>query len=115
MTAATRPEKLTVQVESFTPRRSNTLVGFCSIAIPELHLRIRDLTVHEKNESRWVGMPGKAQITRDGMPRKDERGKILYTPAIEFTNRATRDAFSARVIASLLEFAPAAFDMEDVA
>jgi hypothetical protein len=28
------------------------------------------------------------------------------------SDKATRDAFSARVIASLLEFAPAAFDEE---
>jgi hypothetical protein len=70
------------------------------------------LSIHEKNDSRWVGMPGKAQITRTGELRRDERGKVLYTPTIEFTDRATRDAFSARVIASLLEFAPAAFDDE---
>jgi hypothetical protein len=60
-------------------------------------------------------MPGKPQITRDGTLRRDERGKVLYTPTIEFTDRATRDAFSARVIASLLEFAPAAFDDEETA
>ena len=102
--------KLTVQVESFTPRRSNTLRGFVSVTVPELHLKIFDLTVHEKNESRWVGMPCKAQVARDGTLRKDEHGKTLYTPTLEFTDRATRDAFSARVIQSLLEFAPAAFD-----
>jgi hypothetical protein len=113
MTAAAR--KVTVIVESFTPRRSNTLVGFCSVIIPELHLKIFDVSVHEKNASRWVGLPGKAQITRDGTVRKDERGKVLYTPTIEFTRRATRDAFSALVIASLLEFAPAAFDDEEAA
>jgi hypothetical protein len=106
--------KLTVQVDAFTPRRSNTLVGFCTVIIPELRLKIHDLSVHEKNESRWVGLPGKAQITRDGTVRKDERGKVMYTPTLEFTDKATRDAFSARVIASLLEFAPAAFDNEEV-
>jgi hypothetical protein len=107
--------KLCVHVEAFTPRRSNTLVGFVTVVVPELRLKIFDLSVHEKNESRWVGMPGKAQIQRDGTVRKDERGKALYTPVIEFTDRATRDAFSARVIASLLEFAPAAFDEDEAA
>jgi hypothetical protein len=107
--------KLTVQVESFTPRRSNTLRGFVSVTVPELRLKIFDLTVHEKNAARWIGMPGRAQITRDGRLRKDENGKTLYTPTLEFTDRATRDAFSARVIQSLLEFAPAAFDDEEAA
>jgi hypothetical protein len=107
--------KLTIVVEAYTPRRSSTLVGFCSIAIPELRLRIFDLSVHEKNDSRWVGLPGKAQISRDGTVRGNARGKILYTPTIEFSDRPTRDAFSARVIAALLEFAPAAFDDEEAA
>jgi hypothetical protein len=104
--------KFTVHVEAFKPVRSNTLVGFCSVTIPELHLRIIDLSVHERNESRWVGLPAKPQVDRNGNVRKDDRGKTAYTPVIEFTDKATRDAFSARVIASLLEFAPAAFDEE---
>lgn len=102
--------KFTVRVDGFKPMRSNTLYGFATITIPELHLRIIDLTVHEKNQSRWIGLPAKAQIDREGNVRRDDRGKIAYAPVIEFADRATRDAFSARVIASLLEFAPAAFD-----
>jgi hypothetical protein len=107
--------KLTVRVEAFTPRTSNTLRGFCTVVIPELHLRIHDLSVHEKNESRWVGLPAKAQIGRDGSVRRDERGKTAYSPMMEFTDKKVRDAFSARVIAALLEFAPAAFDQEAAA
>jgi hypothetical protein len=102
--------KLTVQVDAFKPIRSNTLFGFATVTIPELHLKIIDLRVHKKNDSRWVGLPGKAQIDREGHVRRDDRGKVAYTSVIEFTDKPTRDAFSARVIASLLEFAPAAFD-----
>jgi hypothetical protein len=104
--------KLTVQVEAFAPRRSNTLVGFCTVIIPEMHLKIIDLSVHEKNESRWMGLPAKPQIAREGTVRRDERGKTAYSPVLEFTDKATRDAFSARVVTSLLEFAPAAFEGE---
>jgi hypothetical protein len=107
--------KFTVRVDGFKPTRSHTLFGFCTVTIPELHLRIIDLTVHEKNQSLWVGLPAKPQITREGAVRRDEHGKVAYTPVLEFTDRATRDAFSARVIASLLEFAPAAFDNEEAA
>lgn len=104
--------KLSVQVDGFRPLRSNTLVGFCSVAIPELHLKIYDLAVHQKNQSRWVGLPARPQITRDGQVRRDEHGKVAYAVVLEFTDKPTRDAFSARVITSLLEFAPAAFDEE---
>ena len=56
-----------------------------------------------------------AGIHRDGNVRKDERGKTLYTTVIEFTSKEVREAFSSRVIEALLEFAPAAFETEDVA
>jgi hypothetical protein len=41
--------KLSVNVESFKPVPSNTLFGFADILIPELHLRIREATVHESH------------------------------------------------------------------
>jgi hypothetical protein len=47
--------------------------------------------------------------------RKDEHGKPLYLPILQFTDQATQAAFSQRVVASLLEFAPAAFDDEEAA
>jgi hypothetical protein len=107
--------KLSVEVEAFKPMRSNTLYGFATIFIPELRLKIVDLTVHKKNEARWVGLPAKPQIDRSGNVRRDDRNKILYSPVIEFTDKPTRDAFSARVIKSLLEFAPAAFADDEAA
>lgn len=102
--------KLSVRVEAFKPLRSNTLIGFITILIPEMHLRIVDLTVHQKNSTRWVGLPAKPQISRDGTVRKDEREKTIYSSILEFTDKETRDAFSARVIEALIAFAPEAFD-----
>jgi hypothetical protein len=102
-------------VEAFTPRHSNTLRGFATVLMPELHLRVHDIGIHTKDGSRWIGLPAKPQVGRDGIVRKDERGKTLYLPMLEFTDRETRDAFSARAIAALLEFAPAAFKDEEVA
>ena len=102
--------KLSVEVENFRPQRANTLFGFATVFIPALHLRITDCTVHEKNGQRWIGLPAKPQITKDGNVRRDDRGKTAYSPVIEFTNRATRDAFSERVIAALVLGFPDAFD-----
>jgi hypothetical protein len=107
--------KFTVHVEAFKPRVASTLRGFCTITIPELRLRIHNVGVHEKGDARWIGLPAKPQIDRSGCVRKDERGKTLYVPILEFTDKATRDAFSARVIQSLLEFAPSAFSDEEAA
>jgi hypothetical protein len=98
--------KLSVRVESFKPLRSNTLVGFVDVSIPELRLLFHDCTVHQKGSRRWVGLPAKRQVMREGIVRRDDRGKTAYSPLLEFTDKATRDAFSACVIAALLEASP---------
>jgi hypothetical protein len=103
--------KLTVNIEAFRSFKSGTLVGFCTVVVPELRLRIVDLTVHQHaNGRRWVGMPGKPQLNSDGTARRDERGKVAYTPVLGFTDKATQAAFSDRVIEALLAFTPAAFN-----
>jgi hypothetical protein len=107
--------KFTVKVENFKSLRSNTLFGFATIVIPELHLRINDVTVHESHGKRWIGLPAKPQIEREGAVRRDDRGKIAYSVVLQFTDRATSDAFSARVIAALLENFPDAFNNEAAA
>jgi hypothetical protein len=103
--------KLSVEIEAFKPMRSNTLIGFVTITIPEMHLRIVDCPVHEKGESRWVGLPAKAQITKDGVARRESHGKIAYSTVLEFTDPETRNAFSERVIAALLTRFPSVFGM----
>ena len=107
--------KFTVKVENFKPLRSNTLFGFATIVLPELHLRILDATVHESHGKRWIGLPAKPQIDREGAVRRDDRGKIAYSAIQQFTDRTTSDAFSARAIAALLENFPDAFDDEAAA
>ena len=92
--------------------RSNTLVGFLTIVIPELRLRVVDLSVHTKSGARWVSLPAKPQVNRDGTVRFDDRGKTAYATVLEFTDKATRAAFSDRVIDALLQFDPCAFDSE---
>jgi hypothetical protein len=108
-------DKLAIEIESFKAQRSNTLVGFTTVLLPQLHLRIHDVTVHEKNQSRWVGLPAKAWVGRDGVAKRGDDGKIIYVPTMQFTDFATRDAFSDRVITALLVAHPNAFDAETAA
>jgi hypothetical protein len=104
--------KLSIKVEAFKALRSNTLYGFVDLVVPEMHLRVKEATVHESRGRRWIGLPAKPQITRGGQVRRGEHQKTLYVPVLEFTDRATRDAFSQRAIAALLESFPHAFDSE---
>ena len=106
-------DKLSIEVQAFTPHYKNSLRGFASIVIPELHLRINDLSIHESGRSRWVGMPARASLDADGVAMRDARGKVCYFPVLAFTDAETRDRFGKRVIEELLIFAPAAFERED--
>lgn len=107
-------DKLAVEIDSFRPLRSNTLIGFACILIPKLHLRIYDIAIHQKDGKRWIGLPARPQVAKDGTVRRDESGKIAYVRTLEFADRPTADAFAARLIAALLEHSPAAFDEEGV-
>jgi hypothetical protein len=102
--------RLTVKVEAFTQRRSGALIGFGTVLIPEIRLRIIDVAVFESHGKRWCGLPGRPQLDKDGAVRRDERGKAQYTPVIQFLDRDTSDAFSERVIEALHEAYPHAFD-----
>jgi hypothetical protein len=101
--------RLSIRIESFKPVRSNTLFGFVDLVIPELRLRVLAATVHQAHGRRWVGLPARPQLDRDGTARRDDRGKLQYTPVLQFTDRETSDAFSARAIEALLKDFPAAF------
>ena len=102
--------KLLVHVESFTPRRSNTLIGFVDILVPQMRLRVKEASIHQSHDRRWVGLPAKPQIDQDGRVRLDDRGKRLYTPVLQFTDKMTATAFGDRVIAALLQTYPDAFN-----
>jgi hypothetical protein len=104
--------KFSVRVESFKPMRSNTLFGFVDIAIPEITFEIIEATVHQSGDRRWIGLPGKPQLSKEGCVLLDGRGKRLYTPTIKITDKRIGAAFSDRVIERLLERFPNAFNLE---
>jgi hypothetical protein len=103
--------KLTVRCEDFRPFRRNTLHGFASVFLQEIGLRIRDLSIHQKNQSRWAAMPSKPMLKNETL-MKDADGKAQYASILEFPERTFRDAFSVAVIRAVLEHTPTAFDGE---
>jgi hypothetical protein len=104
--------KLSVKIEGFKPHRANSLYGFVDLLIPEIRLRIKEATVHQSHGRRWIGLPAKPQVDREGRARHDERGRTAYTSILQFTDKTTSDAFSDRAISALLAAFPRAFDEE---
>jgi len=93
-----------VSLTDWRPLRRNSLLGFASIRVGAL--LIKDVTLHSNKGKRWAGLPAKPRINAGGEIMKDERGKILYTPVIEWTNRETADRFSNAVIAAVESLHP---------
>jgi hypothetical protein len=106
--------KLSVVCADWRPLHRNTLRGFARIRIAELDLTIHDVAVHQKGERTWAQLPSKPWI-RDGQLITGDDGKIQYSPILEFDRREVREAFSQRVVAAVIDFAPRALDLAEVA
>jgi hypothetical protein len=104
--------KTTIVCDDWKALHRNTLLGFASIKIPELHLSIRDIAIHQKNGHRWAQLPAKPQI-KDGAVVKDSTGRVVYFPMLAFDSREVANAFSAAVVDAVLVHEPAAFTDDD--
>jgi hypothetical protein len=106
-------QRFTITCTDFRPLRRNSLRGFAIVHIDELKLTIHDIAVHQHDHgARWVSLPAKPVVDRDGSPKRTGDGKIEYVKLFSFDNRAVADAFSSAVIAALLERDAKAFERE---
>lgn len=85
----------------WAPRERNTLIGTFDLTLLPLGLTIREVAVHQRDNSRWIGLPAKAQIDSNGQLRRDPRGKILYVAVLAMTTERARDAFQDDALAAL--------------
>ena len=103
--------KTTLTCEDWRSLPRNTLLGFASIKIEELHLTIKDIAVHEKGSHRWAQLPARPQI-KDGKAVTDDSGKPIYYPILNFNLREVANAFNNAVVAAILKHEPHAFDAD---
>ena len=101
---ANQPRKLTVECVEFKTLEKNTLRGFAEIRNPDMRMRIKDVTVHEKDGRRWAALPGKPQINKERQLVTDASGKVQYTPVLCFESRAVSDAFSEAVLKAVDDY-----------
>lgn len=70
---------------AFHSVHTGTLKGFADFHIIGWHLRIFGCTCHCLGDSRWVQLPSKPLIDKDGQAlRHVETGKIRYVPILAF-------------------------------
>jgi hypothetical protein len=80
----------TLEILEFKPFVKNTLMGFLTVRLPS-GWEFKDLTIHEKNGNRWIGMPAKSF--------KKEDGSTGWVPLIKMADKAKWEAFQAAVLA----------------
>lgn len=86
----------TLVLRDFRPLNRNTLRGFATVLIAP-GLVIKDIAVHTKNNRSWAQLPSKPLIA-DGLVKKDDAGKPVYVPILEWENRDLSERFSAAVV-----------------
>lgn len=102
------PPRGGVTVTAFKPVTSGALRGFCTVRLG-IGLTIAEVGIFESHGKRWCALPSKPQVGRDGQVLTDANGKRLYTPLMNWSDRAQSDRFSEAVIDALLLAHPDAF------
>jgi DNA-binding cell septation regulator SpoVG len=88
-----------ITIAGWKPLTKNTLRGFLSVNLPS-GMVIHNVTVHEKDKARWVGLPAR-EWTND-------QGEKQYTRLVEFRDRATANRFRDAVLDALDKYLEAA-------
>lgn len=77
---------------SWRPFEKNTLKGFVSILLPS-GMRINDVTLHERDGKRWIGMPAQRYTALDGSTK--------FSPIVEFESDKARFRFQSLALKAL--------------
>jgi hypothetical protein len=86
----------TIKILDWRALRKGALLGFTKVEFPSgLIIRCDD---PRRRARHWASPPSKPMIGRDGAVMKDDRGKIRYSPIIEFRDRDLRDKWSSAVV-----------------
>jgi hypothetical protein len=93
------------------PLRRNSLLGFAKVELSS-GLVISDVTILTGERGPWASPASKPMIDRDGVSMKDQRGKIRYSPFIEFASKEIRGRWSAAVIVAMSATHPEVFEDE---
>ena len=90
-----------IEITAFRKYRRNTLQAFFSIRLVELDLQIFDLTLHESNGTRWIGLPARPQLDRENKAITNVAGKVQYAAVLKFASRLASDQFQTAVLTAL--------------
>jgi hypothetical protein len=97
------------RVEAWTPRRQETLRGYCRVILPN-GMVFCDVRVHAAGKQAWAKPAGRALLSPDGTTVVRDGERIRHMDIVGFISRDHREAFSRAVISALLDAYPDALD-----
>lgn len=84
-----------IKIVSYREHQKNTLQGFVTVRMPNIGLEIRDITVHRKENSQWIGLPARPY---------EKDGKTNYAYIVHFYDKSTKERFQGEVLEALAEY-----------
>ena len=91
---------MAVIIQNYRAFISNTLKGFADVRVGPFTLH--DVTIHEAGGRRWVGLPAKPQISRDGtVLRTPKTGRTAYSTVVSIDDPDARERFRQAVLDAL--------------
>ncbi len=81
-----------IQICDWKPHQKHTLQRFFTATLPS-GMVIHNLTLHEKGEARWIGLPSREW--------SNDAGEKQYAKLIEFTDRHIANRFRDQVLDAL--------------
>lgn len=93
---------------AFKALSRNTLKGFATVRLGR-SLTIKDVAVHVSHGRRWAALPSKPMVDGQGNAKRDDKGKIQYTPLLEWADRDAANRFSEAVCGAVEREYPEAF------
>jgi hypothetical protein len=86
--------------------RPGVLRGHATLHLPRLRLTLFGCPVFVSDAGKWVGLPSKPMLDRDGNVRRDGAGKPTFVPMLAWDSRTLQASFSRSAIAALDHFDP---------
>lgn len=108
MSATTIP----VALIGWKPVRKGALLGFAGVRLGRA-LIVHDVPVLAGRNGAWASLPSKPQIGSDGTVRRNDAGKIQYSPILEWADKEASRRFSDAVIDALHREFPDALTPDD--
>jgi hypothetical protein len=94
--------EMSITASDWRPHEKTTLRGFLTLHLALSGLVLREVSLHQKRDRRWIGLPSKPLLDAEGCHRIDPAtNKKPYVPIVEITGKEARERFEKAALAAV--------------